>query len=703
MCPYLNCGKKKADKFSKFELLSKLLSNTFYSIFIFIMTHPKSENIKVVVRCRPLSKTEKEKKFFEIIKMNESTNTVNLSKTPDDQEPKVFSFNSVYANNATQQFIYDDCARPIIDSVLEGYNGTIFAYGQTGTGKTYTMEGKIDIEEEKGIIFHAFDHIFAHISTVKNIQFLVRASYLQIYMEDVCDLLGDPLKKLHVRQLNGDVTVLGLSSHIVKNPKEILDVLRKGSKNRATGATAMNNQSSRSHSVFTIIIEQQNEDGRTKVGKLNLVDLAGSERLGKTEATGKRAIEGTKINQSLFALGNVISALVTGSKHIAYRDSKLTQLLQDSLGGNAKTVMVATLGPASFNYEETLSTLLYATRARDIKNVPKINEDPKDALLGQLKSQIDELKRKLEEQNAEKNSDGVSVGDTQYMKTIEEEHRKKLSKLMAEKNMNEEERRKMKEKLDAEYEKSKRTKEESNQLKEKIAQMEQSVLVGGVNLVDKAKQQQEEIRAHQSKIKQQQEEQKNLSLQKKKQEEEIILAEKKYGSIKEEIVEKAHKIKKIKLLNKQLNVSIDDLQQQFESEKNEQLEQIKTLNKELQLLKLIASCFIPEEHIHNIEKHCKYDDVNQRMYIEKAEFAGCHQKFEEEEEIENNGIYINGIKDAIFGGPKTDVENDDLKEKKVEAERKKKKEAHRLLNEFGFTDDMDCNYKYVKHLFKNKE
>ncbi|KAK8884771.1 Kinesin-like protein kif3a [Tritrichomonas musculus] len=652
------------------------------------MSQPKAENIKVVVRCRPLSKKEIDRGNFEIIRMDPSKNTVYLIKKPDDQEPKSFLFNSVYPNSADQQFIYDDCARPIIDSVLEGYNGTIFAYGQTGTGKTYTMEGDISSEQNKGIILHAFDHIFARISGVKNIQFLVRASYLQIYMEDVCDLLGDPSKKLHVRQLDTGVTVVGLSSHIVKNPKEITDLLLNGAKNRTTGATAMNQQSSRSHSVFTIIIEQQEEDGRTKMGKLNLVDLAGSERLGKTEATGQRAKEGAKINQSLLALGNVISALVTGSKHVAYRDSKLTQLLQDSLGGNAKTVMVATLGPANYNYDETLSTLLYATRARDIKNIPKINEDPKDALLGQLKAQIDALKKQLEEQNAETNGNGVAVGDNQYLKQIEHEHKKKLKELMAEKSMNEEQRQQMKAKLDAEYEASKKTKEESEQLKAKIAQMEQSVLVGGVNLVDKAKQQQEEIRAHESKMRRQQEEQKALSLKRKQQEEEILLAEKKYGSIKDELVEKVHKIKKIRPLIKKMEESIDDIQQQFEREREEQSNQIKSLSRELLLLQMIASSFIPEQHIANIEKHCKYDEVNQKMYIDKVELAGCHQKVEEEV-FEDNSVYIQGIDGAIFGGAKPIVEDEELKQKKAAAQKKRKMAAHRLLNQFALADTMD--------------
>ena len=183
--------------------------------------------------------------------------------------------------------------------------------------------------------------------------------------------------------------VKDLTSFVVKSVAEIRQVLEVGKKNRTVGATLMNADSSRSHSIFTITVEtsevlegEAEEDAHIRVGKLNLVDLAGSERQGKTGATGDRLKEATKINMSLSALGNVISALVDGkSAHIPYRDSKLTRLLQDSLGGNTKTVMVANLGPADYNFDETMSTLRYANRAKNIKNKPKINEDPKDAML----------------------------------------------------------------------------------------------------------------------------------------------------------------------------------------------------------------------------------------------------------------------------------------------------------------------------------
>jgi len=231
---------------------------------------------------------------------------------------------------------------------------------------------------------------------------LVRCSYLEIYNEDVRDLLGkDKEIKLELKEdPNKGVFVKDLTCIIVKSISEIEKLMTHGSNNRKTGETAMNKDSSRSHSIFTIYIETSEDDGageqRIKAGKLNLVDLAGSERQSKTHAEGIRLKEATKINLSLSALGNVISALVDGkSHHIPYRDSKLTRLLQDSLGGNTKTVMIAAVSPADFNFDETLSTLRYASRAKSIKNKPIVNEDPKDALLKEYESEIKNLKAML--------------------------------------------------------------------------------------------------------------------------------------------------------------------------------------------------------------------------------------------------------------------------------------------------------------------
>ncbi|KAK5970418.1 Osmotic avoidance abnormal protein 3 [Trichostrongylus colubriformis] len=220
----------------------------------------------------------------------------------------------------------------------------------------------------------------------------------QIYNEEVRDLLGaDKNQKLEIKEhAERGVYVAGLSMHVCHDVKSCHELMDKGFNNRHVGATLMNKDSSRSHSIFTVYVEGMMENGSIRTGKLNLVDLAGSERQSKTGATGDRFKEATKINLSLSALGNVISALVDGkSKHIPYRDSKLTRLLQDSLGGNTKTIMIACISPSDNNYDETLSTLRYANRAKNIKNKPKINEDPKDALLREYQEEIERLKAML--------------------------------------------------------------------------------------------------------------------------------------------------------------------------------------------------------------------------------------------------------------------------------------------------------------------
>ena len=277
----------------------------------------------------------------------------------------------------------------------------------------------------KGIIPKSVNHIYGFLDNEANTgkNFLVRCAYLEIYNEQILDLLskfgtndkskktnhpGQRTESLKIKEdPDRGIYVQDLTQVICKSVPDLQRLLDAGCKNRKTGETAMNKDSSRSHSIFTIYIETS-ETGPTgettfKVGKMNLVDLAGSERQSKTHATGERLKEANQINLSLSALGNVISALVDGkSKHIPYRTSKLTRLLQDSLGGNTKTVMIAALSPADYNFDETLSTLRYASRAKNIQNKPTVNEDPKDALLKQYEDEITQLRRLLAQyQNGE--------------------------------------------------------------------------------------------------------------------------------------------------------------------------------------------------------------------------------------------------------------------------------------------------------------
>ena len=345
-----------------------------------------------------------------IVRCDGAAGSISISNPSSSasEPPKQFTFDSVYDHTNTQREIYEETALPIVRAAMEGYNGTVFCYGQTGTGKTHTMEGSSDPPNERGIIPNAFDTVFADIdaSEASNKTFLVRASFLEIYNENVRDLLAkDQSKTCALKETpEKGVYVHGLTTFVVKSAEEMRKVLEVGKKNRSVGATLMNADSSRSHSIFTVTVETsettpgaRDDEARIRVGKLNLVDLAGSERQSKTQASGDRLKEATKINLSLSALGNVISALVDGkSQHIPYRDSKLTRLLQDSLGGNTKTVMIANVGPADYNFDETVSTLRYANRAKNIKNKPKINEDPKDAMLREFQEEIARLKAQLE-------------------------------------------------------------------------------------------------------------------------------------------------------------------------------------------------------------------------------------------------------------------------------------------------------------------
>lgn len=384
---------------------------------------------------------------------------------------------------------------------MQGYNGTIFAYGQTGTGKTFTMEGVLDKNELKGIIPRTIDAIFNSIKETPNQQFLVQVSFVEIYNEEVRDLLSKNVKnKLEVRERDGSFYVQDCKIVKVENAAQTLNLMFMGRDNRAKGATKMNKESSRSHSIFTIIVENSSvEGGETKyrMGKLNLVDLAGSERQSKTEATGERLKEATKINLSLTVLGNVICALVNPKiSHIPYRESRLTMLLCDSLGGNTKTVMIANVGPADYNYEETLNTLWYANRAKNIKNKPKINEDPKDAILRQYQEEIEKLRLQLQglgpvgpgpkSQIEEK---VVFVEDETRLKAIEENFEKEkeeyklnaekeIIKIKQQKNLAEEEKNKLIETIHKKTEDQRRIKDEQKKMLKKYREMEKKLLKG---------------------------------------------------------------------------------------------------------------------------------------------------------------------------------------------------------------------------------
>uniref|UniRef100_A0A914VQU9 Kinesin-like protein n=1 Tax=Plectus sambesii TaxID=2011161 RepID=A0A914VQU9_9BILA len=400
----------------------------------------KNKNIQVAVRVRPLNESEKRDRARNVVDVSESTRTISVK---DKLGLKTFpSFDRVYGPTSTQVDIYRDIVAEQIGEVLLGYNCTVFAYGQTGTGKTFTMEGEHDREAnhswdtdpKAGIIPRALHHLFNELEKQEADEYTVRISYVELYNEELMDLIGaadleqtrlriyeDPMRK-------GSVVINGMEEVSVRNREEVYSVSNISTKNGCVAPSRL----CRSHSVFTVTVTVRDVsvpgEELLRQGKLHLVDLAGSECIGRSGAVDKRAREAGNINQSLLTLGRVITALTSNAPHIPYRESKLTRLLQDSLGGRTITTIIATVSPASTNVDETLSTLEYAQRAKNIKNHPEINQKlTRRALLMEYNDEIERLRRDLvaaREKNgiflAQENYDDMQTRLTSQTEKIEE-------------------------------------------------------------------------------------------------------------------------------------------------------------------------------------------------------------------------------------------------------------------------------------------
>ncbi|XP_030217032.1 kinesin family member 4 isoform X3 [Gadus morhua] len=353
--------------------------------------------VRVALRCRPLVPKE----------LNEGCECC-LTFSPGEPQvivgtEKAFTYDYVFDPMAEQEEVFTVAVSPLLSGLFKGYHATVLAYGQTGSGKTFSMGGTYTSAQEDqpcvGVIPRVIQRIFQEKDKGGSCDFTLTVSYLEIYNEDILDLLC-PSKDKPAISIREDpkegIKIVGLTERVVRSAQEMVACLELGNSSRTVGSTAMNAESSRSHAIFTITLEQRRSKDKSDsmVSKLHLVDLAGSERQKKTKAEGDRLKEGISINRGLLALGNVISALGEESKkgtHVPYRDSKVTRLLQDSLGGNSHTLMIACVSPADSNIEETINTLRYADRARKIKNKPIVNMDPRTAETQRLKQQVQEL------------------------------------------------------------------------------------------------------------------------------------------------------------------------------------------------------------------------------------------------------------------------------------------------------------------------
>lgn len=592
----------------------------------------KNECVQVVVRCRPLNNKEQAGNFQRVVDVFPSRGVIeilNCNETSRENK-KMFTYDAVYDWGSTQQQVYDEVVRPLVYSVLEGFNGCVFAYGQTGTGKTHTMEGIKSDPEQRGIIPRAFEQIWAHINRSQNMNFLVAVSYLEIYMEELRDLLKpNSTTPLELRERDGGIVVPNLHSVLCKSVEDMIHVMYMGNKNRTVGFTNMNEHSSRSHAIFLIKIEMC-EVGSTlvKVGKLNLIDLAGSERQSKTGATAERLKEASKINRALSSLGNVISALAEKSPHIPYRDSKLTRLLQDSLGGNSKTIMIANIGPSEFNYNETLTTLRYANRAKTIENKPIMNEDPQDTKLREYQEEIARLRQLItERQTREKSVPKVRKVKQKTIKrdeSLEESDEKSDSE--AEEEEDEKENEQDFSELDAKAQEALlKERELTASLAGKLQELENQLVKGGKNILDTYTERQIELEKKMAEIAERKKREIEMQQQLELHEESTMEIRETFTSLQQEVELKTRKLKKCYTKCMALKQELQDTRDEHNRDRRELEMTQNELIKELKRLLLIIDNFVPAEVKSRLYTQAKYDDEAEEWYLNSNMILSNHQ------------------------------------------------------------------------------
>lgn len=579
----------------------------------------KGENVQVVVRCRPPIKDSLSR-----------VNCVNIDEIQRcvDVEGRLFYFDSVFGPQATNDTVYMKSVRQLVESAFRGYNCTIFLYGQTGTGKTYT---------HSSLTLSTFKHLFTLIQDSDNqARFLIRASYYELYNENIRDLLvstnqtGNKALELRESKSRG-VYIKDLTTYLVNNLAELEKLKRLGDKQRVVASTKMNQQSSRSHSIFSITIEAvdtgnntDNVTGRqvknapsahrgssasarnsmsqtVRVGRLNLIDLAGSERQSKSGSSGARLKEASRINLSLTCLSLVIRALTDpSSSHIPYRNSKLTRLLSNSLGGNAKTLVIACISGDKTSLDETLNTLRFAQRTKKVKNEAKINEDPKDALLRKYRSQIEELKLRLQSKlniktgkqthDLKSNQDSAGVNIQDDYDDVDDDDRA-IGML----NPNMDQNSSNKDDNDA-IANTTGDNKERDELLQQLRLLKNKIMIGGVNLLEKAEMHERLLEASRQELEEKRQRELNLKNELDKKQKYIDSMAKSKGTLEDQVIVLDDKLKRVLTMYHQTKEEQRDLSNEHEQLKENLLKTIRATNKEIKYANCIIDDFIPGEY-----------------------------------------------------------------------------------------------------------
>ena len=611
-----------------------------------------ADNVKVIVRCRPFNEKEKKEGAHNVVHCDHDMATITIDPPNLEEQnakkargevimnekvPRTFTFDGVYGEESKNIDMFIESFRPVVEAVTQGYNACIFAYGQTGSGKTFTMSG---VPGNAGCIPNSFQCIFDYMSKQDNskIEFLLKASYIEIYNEEIRDLVTNQHKLQLKESKDRGVYIAGVSEHVCQTEADLLRVMDDGYKNRSVAETAMNKTSSRSHNIFMVRLEQCEEiNGKDtfKVGILNLVDLAGSERQSKTHAEGQRLKEAASINLSLTTLGVVIQKLVDGASHIPYRDSILTRLLQNSLGGNSKTLMMAALNPASTNYDESMSTLRYADQAKRIKNKPRINEDPKDAQIREMRDRIKQLEEQLKnamasgtisEANMAKlknvmagmkamgqDEPAQEAGDTiEEIEEVEDpEEAEKLRQLNNQKQS-------LAEQLKQRDEQASASKIAIEEMKNQLAALKGAV-VQGKELEDSNREKERLLRETRIKLVERQEKELKLKRDLQAKQEEMDKQKAMQGSIDEQIAEVRKQIDDVKQHICGINQDIQSAKKENADKMDDLNDDYEQLNRQLLLKQFLFETLIPPFEQAKLESWIRFDEDKQEWTLMNKE------------------------------------------------------------------------------------